>query len=149
LRLGLGHKTSLKPPLFIEVPIPKWAIMYLCVRGIDFAFLYDFDFLLWNCSDIVVFFKYNLTSRSFPHSWLITGCVTRLTRWVPLVEQELFILPEHLRSPSVLSWACVTRSIVYYNPLLINGTFVWLDILPYFIELLFPYTGVHHGKCFK
>ena len=28
-------------------------------------------------------------SRSFPHSWLITRFVTRLTRWVPLVEQEL------------------------------------------------------------
>ena len=29
------------------------------------------------------------TSRSFPHSWLITGFVTRLTRLVPQVEQEL------------------------------------------------------------
>ena len=29
------------------------------------------------------------TSRSFPHSWLITGVITRLTRWVSLVEQEL------------------------------------------------------------
>ena len=29
------------------------------------------------------------TCRSFPHSWLITGFVTRLTRPVPLVEQEL------------------------------------------------------------
>ena len=31
------------------------------------------------------------TSRSFPHSWLITGFVTRLTWRVPLVEQELYI----------------------------------------------------------
>ena len=29
------------------------------------------------------------TSRSFPHSWLITGFVTRLTWRMPLVEQEL------------------------------------------------------------
>jgi hypothetical protein len=29
------------------------------------------------------------TSRSFPRSWLITGFVTRLTRRVSLVEQEL------------------------------------------------------------
>jgi hypothetical protein len=36
------------------------------------------------------------TSRSFPHSWLITGFVTILTRRVPLVEQELLTLPEHL-----------------------------------------------------
>ena len=32
------------------------------------------------------------TSRSFPHSRLITGFVTRLTRRVPLVEQELLTL---------------------------------------------------------
>jgi len=34
----------------------------------------------------------------FPHSLLITGCVTRLKRRVPLVEQELPTLPEHLSS---------------------------------------------------
>ena len=32
--------------------------------------------------------------RSFPHSWLITGFVTRLTRRVPLVEQELLTRQE-------------------------------------------------------
>ena len=36
------------------------------------------------------------TSQSFPHSWLITGFVTRLTRRVPLVDQELITLPVHL-----------------------------------------------------
>ena len=39
------------------------------------------------------------TFRSFPHSRLITGFVTRLTRRVPLVEQELLNLPEHMSSP--------------------------------------------------
>jgi hypothetical protein len=39
------------------------------------------------------------TSRSFPHSRLITGFVTRLKRRVPLVEQELLIIQEHLSSP--------------------------------------------------
>jgi hypothetical protein len=29
----------------------------------------------------------------FPHSWLIIGFLTRLTRRVSLVEQELLILP--------------------------------------------------------
>ena len=53
------------------------------------------------------------TSRSFPHSWLITGFVTRLTRRVPLVEQELLILPEHLSSPPVFSGVRVTRSLVF------------------------------------
>jgi hypothetical protein len=42
------------------------------------------------------------TSRTFPHSRLITGFVTRLTRRVPLVEQELLTLPEHLSSPRFL-----------------------------------------------
>ena len=37
------------------------------------------------------------TSRSFPHSCLVTGFVTRLTRGVPLVKQELRTLPEHPR----------------------------------------------------
>ena len=30
--------------------------MYLCVRGVDFASLYDFDISFLNCSDSVVFF---------------------------------------------------------------------------------------------
>jgi len=52
------------------------------------------------------------TSRSFPYSRLITGFVTRLTRRVPLVEQELLILPEHPSSPSILSGVRVTWSLV-------------------------------------
>jgi hypothetical protein len=52
------------------------------------------------------------TSRFFPHSRFITGFVTRLTRRVPLVEQELINLPEHLSSPPVFSWVRVTRSLV-------------------------------------
>jgi len=53
------------------------------------------------------------TSRSFPHSRLITGFVTRLTRWVPLVEQELLTLPEHLSSSPVFSGVRVTRLVLY------------------------------------
>jgi len=41
------------------------------------------------------------TWRSFPHSWLITGFVTRITRRVPLVGQELLIRSEHMSSPPV------------------------------------------------
>ena len=52
------------------------------------------------------------TSWSFPHSWLITGFVTRVQRRVPLVEQELLILPGHLSSPPVFSGVRVTRSLV-------------------------------------
>jgi hypothetical protein len=42
------------------------------------------------------------TSRSFSHSWLFTGFVTRVTRRVSLVEQEMLTFPNHLISPRVL-----------------------------------------------
>ena len=54
------------------------------------------------------------TSRSFPHSRFITGFVTRLTRRVPLVEQELLTLSEHLSSPPVFSGVRVARSLVLF-----------------------------------
>ena len=60
---------------------------------------------LWNICDINDHGYVPLvvsTSQSFPHSRLITGLVTRLTRRVQLVEQELLTLPEHLRSPRFL-----------------------------------------------
>ena len=53
------------------------------------------------------------TSRSFPHSWLITRLVTRLTRRVPLVKQELLTLPEHMSASPVLSGVCVAWSLVF------------------------------------
>ena len=43
------------------------------------------------------------TSRSFPHSRLITGFVTRLTQRVPLVVQELLTLPEHILNQTSMS----------------------------------------------
>ena len=52
------------------------------------------------------------TFRSFPHSWLISGFVTKLTRRVPLVGQELLTLPEHLSSPPIFSEVRVTQSLV-------------------------------------
>ena len=52
------------------------------------------------------------TSQSFLHPWPITRFVTILTRRVPLVEQELLTLPEHLSSPPIFSGFCVTWSLV-------------------------------------
>ena len=52
------------------------------------------------------------TSRSFPRSQIITWFVTRLTRRVSLVEQELSTLSEHQSSPPVFSGVHVTRSLV-------------------------------------
>ena len=51
------------------------------------------------------------TSRSFPHSWLITGFMTRVTRQVSLVEQELLSLPKYLSSPPVFSGVRVAWSL--------------------------------------
>ena len=58
--------------------------------------------------------RFTIRHRSFPHSWLITVVVTRLTRRVPLVEQELLSLTEPLNSPPVFSGVRVTRSVVLY-----------------------------------
>jgi hypothetical protein len=60
------------------------------------------------------------TSRAFPHSWLITGFVNRITRWwVPLVEQELLALLEHPSSPPGFSGVRLTQSLVF------NVVFCW------------------------
>jgi hypothetical protein len=58
------------------------------------------------CSIVVI------TIRSFPHSWFINGFVTRVTWRVPLVEEELLALPEHLISLSVFSGVRVAQSLV-------------------------------------
>ena len=60
-------------------------------------------------------FKSNIDNKNifcFPHSWLITGFVISLIRWVSLVEQELLTLSEHLSSSPVFSGVRVTRSLV-------------------------------------
>ena len=51
-------------------------------------------------------------SRSFPHAWLITGFVLRVTWLVSLAEQELVTLPENLNSSQVFSGVPVARSLV-------------------------------------
>ena len=52
------------------------------------------------------------TFRSFPHSWLITDFVKKLTRRLSLVEQELLTFPDHLSSSQVFSGVRVARSLV-------------------------------------
>ena len=43
----------------------------------------------------------------------LIGFVTRVTWQMPLVEQELFTLPEHMNSHLVFSEVCITRSLVF------------------------------------
>ena len=78
-----------------------------------FINIYQYCFLTHKTCDIRQKHVAN-TSRSFPHLRFITGFVTKLTRRVPLVEQELPILPEHLNSPPIFSGVRVTRSLVLY-----------------------------------
>jgi len=47
------------------------------------------------------------------HQNSFTGCVTTVTRWVPLVEQELPTIPEHLSSSLVFSEVRVAQSLVF------------------------------------
>jgi len=54
-----------------------------------------------------------ITIRSFPYSWLINEFVTRVTRRVPHVEQELLTFPEHLSSAPDFSWDRVAWSLVF------------------------------------
>ena len=53
------------------------------------------------------------TSRFFPHAWLITEFVTRVAWQVPLMEQKLLTLLDHLSSPLVFSRARVAQSLVF------------------------------------
>jgi len=54
----------------------------------------------------------NLNSLNIIEAFIHDGFVTRLTRRVPLVKQELIALPEHLSSPLVFSEVHVTVSLV-------------------------------------
>ena len=56
-----AHRTFTASPLFIEVPVQSQEseISYMCVRGTDFIFIYDFDIWLLNCSDSVILFIFH------------------------------------------------------------------------------------------
>jgi hypothetical protein len=71
-------------------------------------------------------------SRSFPHSWLITGFVTILTRRLPLVEEDLLTLPGNLSSPQVFSGVRVTRS---------------LDLCVCFVDRCLSFCTFSFGHC--
>ena len=59
------------------------------------------------CSFVVSTFRFT------PHSWLITVSVSREIRWMPIVEQALLTLSEHMISSLVLSGVRVSRYSVY------------------------------------
>ena len=80
---GLVHKTSLILPLSIEVSVAiqeSGEFVYVCVRYIDYASVYDFFAGFWNCSNRMVFFVFIV--------FLITSInvilfYLSLTYWIP------------------------------------------------------------------
>jgi hypothetical protein len=78
-----------------SIPVLLWS---LCCHISPFCFV----FCVFDLSLVFKVACISGLSSSFPNSRLITGFVTRLKRRVPLVEQELLTLPEHLSSPSFL-----------------------------------------------
>ena len=78
-----------------------------------------------------------ITIRSFPHSWLITGSVTRVPRRVPHVEQGLFTLPVNMSSPPFLVgfvlpdlYFCLQSFVNRYFSICLSFFDLWLLITP-------------------
>ena len=60
---------------------------------------HHYDFVNNYCmsvSQVTTYIYVPFVGMTIPYSCLITGCVTRVTRRVPLVEQELLIHPKHM-----------------------------------------------------
>jgi hypothetical protein len=71
-----------------------------------------FDYVLGCFHSVSTVFLFDF--RTVPRVWYFSGFVTRLTRLVPLLKQELLTPPEHLSSPLGFSGIPVTRSFVLY-----------------------------------
>jgi hypothetical protein len=83
------------------------------------------------------------TSWSFPHSWIITGFLTRLTLQVPQVEQKLFIFPEHLSSPPLFYWrSCY--STFSFMCMICRSLFVFLYFFFWPLCCLFRFTDSNY-----
>jgi len=72
-----------------------------------------FDYFLNQSRPFIILYHHFVFLLSPLISW-ISKYVTRVIRRMPLVEQELLTLPEHPRSPSVLSGVRVARYLVFY-----------------------------------
>jgi hypothetical protein len=89
-----------------------------------------------------------ITIRFFPHSWLITRSVTRVTQRMLYVEQELFTRPEYQRSPPVFRGVRVARSLVFF--LRFCGLLFFLLAIVLSVFLRFTSSGYSFdiSKCF-
>jgi hypothetical protein len=93
--------------------------VHMCYRGIEFTtshtvLLFDFGTFLTVCYFLFFIFTTiypsNIWLFNFQYSFFLLllspGFVIRVTQPVPLMEQELHTLPEHLRSPPVSGGSC-------------------------------------------
>jgi len=100
--------------------------------------------LLCTFIEICYRLEYTHCHLFFPlnRSWLITGVVTRLTRRVSLVEQELLTHPEHMSSLPVFSGVRVTRSLVLcvfcWSLLVLLYFFFWPLCCLFFFDIRIP-----------
>jgi hypothetical protein len=95
---------------------------------------------IWFTNDHGYFALVANTSRPFPHAWLIIGFVTRLTLWVPLVEQELLTLPEHLSFSGVRVTRCLVVCVCFVELCLSFCTFLLAVVL----SVILRYTDYNY-----
>lgn len=65
----MAINTCLTLLVFIEILVPspeneQSCILYICIRGIDFACFYDFTIGFWNCFYSMVFIVYHFPKSS-------------------------------------------------------------------------------------
>jgi hypothetical protein len=89
-----------------------------------------------------------ITIRFFPHSWLITRSVTRVTQRMLYVEQELFTRPEYQRSPPVFRGVRVARSLVFFLRFCRLLFFLLAIVLSVFLRFTSSGYSFDISKCF-
>ena len=100
--MNIGNSSSLQ-----DKTLQKWNVH--CLNGCE-----SNAKLCNRVDNCCLFFPFVvITIRSSPHSWLITGFITRVPLRVSHVEQELPTLPEHLSSPQIFSRVRVARYLVF------------------------------------
>jgi len=81
----------------------KWVIMYLGVKGIDFASFYDFSIWYWNCSySVVIFVLHFIVNNILAVSFIDGGNQsTHKKQW-----------------PDASHWHTLSQSLIDYTSLL-------------------------------
>ena len=85
--------------------------------------------------------------RIFPHSRLIIEFVTRVTRRVPLMEQELSTLLEHPSSPShIVGFVLLNLYVVFCRSLFVLSSFIFQSLYSFSIyaSYLHIFHMIHH-----